>query len=183
MGDEVTEPAAEETPVVYDQEQEPQERTFSQSDVERIIKERFEKFSDYDALREKASKLDEIEEAQKSELEKLAERAERAEAERDQIAETARQQKVRAAVIAEASRQGAIDPEDIVALLSSKSLVNDDGEVEGVDAAVSELLESKPHLAGSRTPKPADQGARATAPEDDDPVAELGRKILRSAAR
>jgi len=162
-------------------------RTFTQEELEaqlgaRLARER-EKFADYEALKEKAAKLDEIEEEQKSELEKLLERAEKAEAERDRLAESTKQQQVRSAIIAEASRQGAIDPEDIVALLSGKDLLGEDGEVAGVDKAVTELLESKPHLAGSKTPAPADQGARATAPTEADPVSELGRQILKSAGR
>lgn len=43
------------------------------------------KYSDYDELKAKAAKLDEIEEAQKSELDKLREQAEKAEHERDEL--------------------------------------------------------------------------------------------------
>ena len=43
------------------------------------------KYSDYDELKAKAAKLDEIEEAQKSELDKLREQAQKAERERDEL--------------------------------------------------------------------------------------------------
>lgn len=55
------------------------EKTFNQSDLDRIVGERLarerEKYSDYDLLKEKAAKLDSIEEASKTELQKATERA------------------------------------------------------------------------------------------------------------
>lgn len=54
------------------------EKTFTQAEVDTIIKDRLkrasEKYSDYDALKEKALKFDEIEAANKSELEKANEK-------------------------------------------------------------------------------------------------------------
>lgn len=56
-----------------------QERTFTQTELDEIVKARVAKerakFGDYEALQQKASKLDEIEEANKSELQKATERA------------------------------------------------------------------------------------------------------------
>lgn len=72
---------------------------FTQDDVNRMIADRLsrqkesierefgEKFGDYDALKDKATKFDEIDERSKTELQKLTERAEKAErliAERDE---------------------------------------------------------------------------------------------------
>lgn len=55
----------------------------SQEELERVLGRRLEreraKFADYDDLKSKAARLDEIEESQKSELEKLQERAATAE--------------------------------------------------------------------------------------------------------
>lgn len=179
MAEETEQP--QEEAVVYDQATEAAaEETYTKADVERMIKSRFSKFEDYEALKEKAAKLDEIEQANKSELEKLMERAEKAERERDEIAKKATQQQVKSAIVAEASRQGAIDPEDIVALIDLSSVVGEDGQIQAVDEAVKSLLEAKPHLAGSRTPQPVDQGARATANEKPDPALEIGRHILNS---
>ena len=59
--------------------QEQQEAKFTQEDLDRIVKERLtrerEKYGDYDALKAKAVKFDEIEEASKTELQKATERA------------------------------------------------------------------------------------------------------------
>lgn len=65
------------------------EKTFTQAELDTIISDRLkrerEKYSDYDAMREKAAKLDEIEEASKSELQKATERAEKLESELTQL--------------------------------------------------------------------------------------------------
>ena len=61
------------------------EKTFTQSELDQIIGERLkrerEKYPDYDALKEKAAKLDQIEEDAKTELQRAQERAEKLEAE------------------------------------------------------------------------------------------------------
>ena len=63
----------------------PETKTFTQTELDHIVGERLarerEKYSDYEALKEKASRLDNIEESQKSELQKATERASAAEAE------------------------------------------------------------------------------------------------------
>ena len=60
-------------------EKNPAEKTFTQSEMDAIIRERLAreqgKYADYDELKEKASKLDQIEEQNKSELQKAQERA------------------------------------------------------------------------------------------------------------
>lgn len=60
------------------------ERTFTQADIDRIVKDRVgkerQKFAGFDDLKAKAQKLDEIEQAEASEAEKAARRAEQAEA-------------------------------------------------------------------------------------------------------
>lgn len=164
----------------------------TQEEVDRVVAQRLArdrkdveaKLASFDELKSKAEQYDELQAAQKSELEKLMERAEKAEREREEIAQRANLTAVRSAVVAEASRQGAIDPEDVVALLASKDFeIDESGNVEGVSEAVSALIEAKPHLAGTRTPHPADQGARATAPDTSDPVAALGSQILKAARR
>lgn len=63
----------------------PETKTFTQTELDHIVGERLarerEKYSDYDALKEKAARLDSLEESQKSELQKATERAQTAEAE------------------------------------------------------------------------------------------------------
>lgn len=125
------------------------------------------KFTDYDDLKAKASKLDELEEERKSELEKLQERAEKAEADRTQAEERARNALTRAAVIAAASGK-VVDPEAAFVLLDRSEIVyDDDGAPTNVTELIDSLVESKPYLAASTEhhttgEKPANQGGRGT---------------------
>lgn len=72
------------------------ERTFTQAELDEILKARLgkerAKYSDYEILQQKASKLDELEEASKTELQKVSERAEALQKELDAMknAETVR---------------------------------------------------------------------------------------------
>lgn len=65
------------------------EKTFTQSEHDAILRDRLkrdrEKYADYDALKEKATKFDEIEAANKSELEKANEKVKTLQAELDGI--------------------------------------------------------------------------------------------------
>ena len=72
------------------------EKTFTQSEVDSIVKDRLTreraKFPDYDDLKAKAARLDELEEASKTELQKATDRAEKLQKELDGMrqAETVR---------------------------------------------------------------------------------------------
>lgn len=70
---------AEETVNQEQTAQQPETRTFSQAEVDAIIGDRLkrerEKYADYEALKEKASKYDAQEEASKTDLQKAEERA------------------------------------------------------------------------------------------------------------
>ena len=64
-------------------------KTFTQEEVNAIVKDRLTrvgaKYADYDALKEKAEKFDQIEEANKTELQKATERADSLQAELDKL--------------------------------------------------------------------------------------------------
>ena len=72
----------------------------SQEELDRIIQKRLERerarFQDYDALKEKALKFDELEESKKSELEKANQRAQQLEQELEQARLTALRSEVAA---------------------------------------------------------------------------------------
>ena len=63
----------------------PQQTTFTQDDVNRIVAKRVAKYADYDELKQKAAKFDEQVEAGKSELQKATERASSLQAELDAL--------------------------------------------------------------------------------------------------
>lgn len=78
-----------ETEILTNQETQNTEKTFTQAQVDAIVQDRLkrdrEKYSDYDALKEKAAKFDEIEAANKTELEKATEQIKALTAELDGI--------------------------------------------------------------------------------------------------
>lgn len=81
------------------------ERTFTQEEMNAIIRDRLsrerEKYADYDTLKDKAQKFDAAEEASKSELQKAQERAESLQAQLNALTQEAEIQKARAKVASE----------------------------------------------------------------------------------
>lgn len=155
----------------------PPDKTFTQDEVDRIIKDRLaraksEPPSDYADLQAKAAKLDELEAANQSELEKANARAELAEQNAKTAQDRANAALRRAAVVSAATVAGAVDADAVFALLANDAVtVGDDGQVTGAEEAVKELLESKPYLVGqpSGNEKPksgADGGPRGSAGDD-----------------
>ena len=66
-----------------------EEKTFTQSELNNILGDRIkrerEKYPDYEELKEKAARLDQIEEASKSEIQKMTEKASKLEEELNQM--------------------------------------------------------------------------------------------------
>ena len=145
-------------------------RTFSQEDVDRIVKERLARqktqFADYEELKTKAAKHDEAEAAALSELEKAQKVAADAVAERDKIRAEAQEARLTAAILAEVAKtdRKVVDPEAALRLLDRSTLeLGEDGVPTNTAQAVDALLEARPFLVaagGSGTRGSADQGAR-----------------------
>lgn len=78
------------------------DRTFSQADVDRIVADRLSrersKYSDYDQIKDKAAKFDEMEEASKTELQKATERADILQKELDAMKKAAVVREIRSKV-------------------------------------------------------------------------------------
>lgn len=81
------------------------ERTFTQSEMEAILGERLArekaKFSDYETLKDKASRFDQLEEASKTELQKAIERGDALETELKSLKKAAEVRKIHDTVSAE----------------------------------------------------------------------------------
>jgi hypothetical protein len=172
-------------------------KTVPQAEVDRIVKQRLEreraKFADYEDLKAKAARADELEAAGQSELEKLQSQVAKLEKERETLAadaEAARSDaqnlKVEAA-IRSALPKDVVDPDVFLKLLPRDQVtVGDDGQVTGHEDAIQALSEAHPFLVGNSTQRPAfgprDGGARGTpAPNaSDDPKAALGNDLFRA---
>lgn len=135
--------------------------------VDRIVQERVARVkatppADYEDLKAKASKLDELEAQSKSELDKALERAAALERERDEAKLAAQETTLRSAIISTAAGKLA-DPTDAIALIDRSAIeFGEDGSPKNVEDLISSLLEAKPHLAaaGGARGSSADQGAR-----------------------
>jgi len=122
------------------------DRTFTQAEVDALIKERLGRtkaqYADYDDLKAKAQAWAEYEEKQKSELQKANERATKAETERQAALQTAQERMVKATFIAEAAGLNVKRPQDAYALAKADGLqfeVTGDS-VSGVKEAVQALV-------------------------------------------
>lgn len=147
-------------------------KTFTQTDVDRIVQERLARErkdrpteDEIKQLRDKATKLDELETANQSELDRERTARENAEKERDSTLAEAKEIRLRAAIVAEAAKpdRKVVDTADVVALLDRSTLELDaDGIPTNLAKAMDSLLEAKPHLVASNggSRGDADQGAR-----------------------
>lgn len=145
-----------------------QPKSFSQDDVDRIVKDRLARVkaqppADYEDLKAKAARLDQIEEESKSERDKAVEKAAKDAdaAARQEERNRANARIVRAEVKAAAGAKLA-DPEDAVRLLDLDQFnVDDEGDVDAkaVAAAIDELIKAKPYLAAAAGGKAGKNGA------------------------
>lgn len=141
--------------------------TFSQADIDRIVRDRLNRqkaqFADYDELKTRAARLDEIEAAQKTELEKAQEKLQQFEKQAADATQLAADNALRAAVISEAARKNVVDPDAVLALLDKSLLeLDDSGAPKNLSDAIDSLLQAKPYLAGTRPTGSADLGARGS---------------------
>lgn len=84
---------------------ETEQKTFTQDELNAIVSDRVkrerEKHADYATLKEKAERLDQLEEASKSEIQKITEKADRLQQELDQIRQAEAIRNIRAKVAKE----------------------------------------------------------------------------------
>lgn len=143
-------------------------KTFTQAELDAIVKDRLARaksqFADYDDLKGKAAKFDEIDAASKSELEKAQAKIAEAEKKAADALDRAKTASLKSAVLDAAHKANAVDGDAVFALLDkSKVTVSDDGAVTGIDDALKALLAEKPYLVGKATTPQggsADGGAR-----------------------
>lgn len=87
------------------QTNESEQKTFTQDELNAILNDRLkrerEKHADYAALKEKADRLDKLEEASKSEIQKMTEKAERLQKELDEIKQAENIREIRSKVAKE----------------------------------------------------------------------------------
>lgn len=140
----------------------------SQEQFDRMVQERIarerQKFADYEELKAKAAKLDELEQQNATELERAQKAAAEAQAAYERLQTEARETRLRAAIIAEAAKpdRKVVDPDAVVSLIDRSALeIDDAGVPTNIAEAMDSLLATKPYLvAQAPTRGSADQGAR-----------------------
>ena len=170
----------------------------SQKDLDRVLADRLrrqkEQFKDYDDLKTKAAKFDELDAQSKTDLEKAQQAQADAETKAAAALATANGRLIRGEVKGVAGGMKFIDADDAYALVSSDPgkygdiTVDDDGNVIGVKDALEALVAAKPHLVESGKPTgAADGGAKGDGgktnfreAEKDDLQAELAKHGLRT---
>jgi hypothetical protein len=152
------------------EEPKPEEKTFTQADIDRILADRItrehKKFSDYDELKTKVSDFEKQAEekrlAELSEKEKAEELAKKAQEERDSLTKeietmksAVKTEKIHNAFITAATKNGIAYVDDAYQLADLSSVeVTEDGSINGVDDLVNALIESKPFLVAKEKPNP-----------------------------
>ena len=150
---EVDQTTAEQTPATDGLQFTAEQQAYIDRINSRTRRDERNKFKDYNDLKARAARADELEQAQLTGAEKMEARAIEAEKKvtdaQAQIADAmiASQVKVRA------SQMGVVDPDAAFVLLDRTNVQYTDGAVTGVDDAIASLLEDKPYLRGTnRTP-------------------------------
>lgn len=139
------------TPPETGGEQDGGERTFTQEELDAVVRQRLErersKYIDYDDLKAKASKWAEHEEAQKTELQKLQDKADKLEREKQASEAGYRDRLLRAEVRIQAAQMGFRNPDDAYRLADLQGLeIDDDGNAAGVKEALDKLVQDRPYL-------------------------------------
>jgi hypothetical protein len=164
----MTTPPEPTTPPAADPAPAPADRTFTQSDIDRIVAERVArergKYADYDDLKAKAGEYEQLRAQSQTDQEKAIEAA-RAEG-RSEVQTASNERLIRAEVRAAAAGKLA-DPADAVRLLDVSGLaVGDDGTVDAKALAerISQLVKDKPYLAAKTFQGTGDGGAAGREP-------------------
>ena len=129
-----------------------------QEQINRLVaqtkRETRQQFSDYNDLKTRATRADELEQEKLTDAEKLEARAVEAERKYSNAQQEIAQAMIASEVKVRASAMGIVDPDAAFLLIDKSNVRYDaDGGVTGVDDALTNLMESKPYLKGTnRTP-------------------------------
>ena len=138
-------------------------RAFTQAEVDELIRKRLEdrrsKYADYDELKAAKEELDKIKLEQMSELEKVQSQVTTLTAERDAANQLAQDRLIRSSFVAEAAKANAAHPEDAFSLADLTGVsIDDNGQVSGVEAAVTALIEGNRLVLTTRPAAPGLDG-------------------------
>ena len=124
------------------------EKKFTQADLDRLLQERLaresKKYADYDTIK---AELKRVKDAGQSDVQKLQETVSDLTAKMTAAEAKATANLIKSSVVAAAARLDFNDPGDAYRLLDLATFkVTEDGDIEGLDAALQKLLADKPYL-------------------------------------
>jgi len=168
-----TPPAPDSAAAPTEQDDTAPDKTFSQAEVDKLIKERLgrerkknaDKYADYGDLKNKAVAFDEAERSKLDEVERLQlELKEAQDAASSAVAE-AQTQAIATAVMSEAAKLDFVDPSLAYKLVTLDEINYESGEVVGAEEAVKAVAESHPYLIKQpeqpgQTPSPTNPARR-----------------------
>jgi len=145
-------------------------KTFTQADIDKIVKERLKReraqFADYADVKKKAEEYDKLTAAQKSEVDKAVERAAQAEEKISKVQEKLRLKNLSLAVIAAAKELKIEDYETAQLYIERDGIdFDDDDEPIEIESKLKALLKKKPNLKAPKFEDGADGGPRDTLDE------------------
>lgn len=150
---EVDQTTAEQTPATDALQFTPEQQAYIDRINSKTRRDERNKFKDYNDLKARAARADELEQAQLTEAEKMEARAIEAEKKVTDAQQQIADAMISSQVKVRASQMGVVDPDAAYLLLDRTNVQYADGAVTGVDDAIASLLEDKPYLRGTnRTP-------------------------------
>lgn len=167
----------------------------SQADLDRMVQDRIAreraKFADYDDLKAKAGKLDELEQQQLSELDRERAAREAAEQTAATATQTANDRLIQADVVSAAATAKALNPADVALLVRSlpadqQPTIGDDGNVIGAQAAVEAVLKDRQHMVAQSEQQqrlPGQGGASGGGAAGGDAIDPMNREQVAAAAK
>lgn len=145
----------------------------SQDALDRIVGERLAreraKFGDYDSLKDKAAKFDELDAKSKTELEKAQKAHADAVTWSSAVEGSLKSERIENAVLRAAGAKQIVDPDAAARLIDTSALEYDEvGKPKNVDALLDALVKDKPYLKSGTTPRTRPQAKASTKEGDGD---------------
>jgi Domain of unknown function (DUF4355) len=182
-------------------DQQPKVKTFTEDEVNEIVKKRLEraykKYADYDDLKAQLEQLRQAEEERKraemseierykADLEKALNERQTFEQELEKLRESVKQERIKNAFITAATSANIAYIDDAFRLADLSAVtIDEDGNVVGIEDAIKTLVEHKPFLLAQakKEPKPIGESTNAKSDKSDKSAEQLLKEAAEKARR
>jgi hypothetical protein len=182
-------------------DQQPKVKTFTEDEVNEIVKKRLEraykKYADYDDLKAQLEQLRQAEEERKraemseierykADLEKALNERQTFEQELEKLRESVKQERIKNAFITAATSANIAYIDDAFRLADLSAVtIDEDGNVVGIEDAIKTLVEHKPFLLAQakKEPKPIGESTNAKSDKSDKSAEQILKEAAEKARR